>query len=136
MSPFGSARVLANLLPEMHMRYGGNEGFSGRREAIGRQMGVPVFVVGIKDNMSYYQLKQVFEQYGAIQSLFLQAPKRTGCRHHFAFVRYRHDQDAWKAIKEINGVFYNNSLLSVKRAHYGSSTKGKKHRSTMRSGLS
>ena len=62
------------------------------------------------------ELKQLFEQYGTVQSCDLVADKITGGSKGFAFVEMPHSGDAKAAMKKLNNLNLANSKIRVKKA--------------------
>lgn len=61
-------------------------------------------------------LKQVMEEYGAVDSVKIIKDRETGKSKGFAFVEMPNDEDAKKAIEELNEAEYEGRQMVVKEA--------------------
>lgn len=61
-------------------------------------------------------LRQLFEEYGEVTSVKIITDKFTGKPRGFAFVEMTNDQEAQKAIDELNGKQFEDRTLSVKES--------------------
>lgn len=61
-------------------------------------------------------LKQVMEEYGAVDSVKIIKDRETGKSKGFAFVEMPNDADAKKAIEELNEAEYEGRQMVVKEA--------------------
>jgi RNA recognition motif-containing protein len=67
-------------------------------------------------NTTENELQELFSQAGAVQEVMLMQDKFTGKSRGFAFVTMGSDQDAQKAIAEINGKTVEGRALTVNEA--------------------
>jgi len=71
-------------------------------------------------NLSYKvrenDLKEVMEDYGTVESLKIIKDRDTGRSKGFAFVEMPNDNDAQRAIQELNGAEYEGRTMVVKVA--------------------
>jgi len=66
-------------------------------------MATKLYVGNLPFNTTENELQELFSQAGAVQEVMLMQDKFTGKSRGFAFVTMGSDQDAQKAIAEING---------------------------------
>lgn len=118
MRSSGSARAPLESWPTVGRRYG--DRFQGRSV----RRAVTVFVDGISENVTYFQLRKEFERFGTLYGVFLQKRKKPGRRTRFAFIRFKHDKDACEAIRSLNGVWLLQSFLVVNKARFVSESRG------------
>ncbi len=71
-------------------------------------------------NLSYKvrenDLKEVMEDYGAVDSVKIIKDRDTGKSKGFAFIEMANDADAQRAIEELNGAEYEGRTMVVKEA--------------------
>lgn len=71
-------------------------------------------------NLSYKvrenDLKEVVEEYGSVDSIKIIKDRDTGKSKGFAFVEMENDNDAQRAIEELNGAEYEGRTMVVKEA--------------------
>ena len=79
-------------------------------------MGTKLYVGNLSFNTTETDLQDLFAQAGAVQEVTLMQDKFTGKSRGFAFVTMGSDQDAQKAIAEINGKTVEGRALTVNEA--------------------
>jgi len=79
-------------------------------------MATKLYVGNLPFNTTENELQELFSQAGAVQEVMLMQDKFTGKSRGFAFVTMGSDQDAQKAIAEINGKTLEGRALTVNEA--------------------
>jgi RNA recognition motif-containing protein len=79
-------------------------------------MATKLYVGNLPFNTTENELQELFSQAGAVQEVMLMQDKFTGKSRGFAFVTMGSDQDAQKAIAEINGKTVEGRALTVNEA--------------------
>ncbi|CAI5506075.1 unnamed protein product [Closterium sp. Naga37s-1] len=64
-------------------------------------------------------LMPLFERYGTVSDIFIPKDKRTGTSRGFAFVRFKHEDEAAKAVERLDGTTVDGREIMVKFAKYG-----------------
>jgi len=79
-------------------------------------MGRKLFVGNLSFSLGETELKQLFEQKGAVESVTVMRDLDTGRSRGFAFVEMSTDEAAQKAITELNGYAVEGRNLTVNEA--------------------
>ena len=79
-------------------------------------MATKLYVGNLPFNTTENELQELFSQAGPVQEVMLMQDKFTGKSRGFAFVTMSSDQDAQKAIAEINGKTIEGRALTVNEA--------------------
>src|SRR5438874_9597219 len=79
-------------------------------------MATKLYVGNLPFNTTENELQELFSQAGAVQEVMLMQDKFTGKSRGFAFVTMASDQDAQKAISEMNGKTVEGRALTVNEA--------------------
>ena len=79
-------------------------------------MGRKLFVGNLSFSMGESELKQLFEQKGEVDSLTVMRDLDSGRSRGFAFVEMKTDEEAQKAITELNGFAVEGRNLTVNEA--------------------
>lgn len=75
-----------------------------------------IFVAKLSAGVSSDDLKELFEEYGEVVSANVIKDKFTGESKRFGFVEMGNDEEAQKAITELDGCEYDKSVIVVKKA--------------------
>jgi len=75
-----------------------------------------IYIGNLSYNVKEADLKEVMEDYGAVSSVKLIIDKMTNRSKGFAFVEMDNDDEAKKAINELNGAEYAGRPMVVKEA--------------------
>jgi RNA recognition motif-containing protein len=75
-----------------------------------------IFVAKLSSNTTSEDLKTLFEEYGEVSSANVITDRMTGYSKKFGFVEMKNDNEAQKAIKELDSCQYDNSEIVVKQA--------------------
>lgn len=75
-----------------------------------------IFVAKLSAGVSSDDLKELFEEYGEVTSANVIKDKFTGESKRFGFVEMSNDEEAEKAIAELDGCEYDKSVIVVKKA--------------------
>jgi RNA recognition motif-containing protein len=73
-------------------------------------------VSGLSYRISDDDLRQLFEEYGAIKSAKVITDRETGRSRGFGFVEMDNDDEAKRAIEELTGAEYDGKVISVTEA--------------------
>ncbi len=79
-------------------------------------MGRKLFVGNLSFSMGEAELKQLFEQKGGVESVTVMRDVATGRSRGFGFVEMSSEEDAQKAIKELNEFSVDGRNLTVNEA--------------------
>ncbi len=79
-------------------------------------MGRKIFVGNLSFSLGEAELRQLFEQKGAVESITVMRDNDTGRSRGFAFVEMASDEAAKKAIAELNGYSVDGRNLTVNEA--------------------
>lgn len=79
-------------------------------------MAKKLFVGGINFNSTEDTIKEVFARYGEIISFRLIRDRVTGKSKGFAFITFRENEDADRAMLELNGTDVDGRMIGVKLA--------------------
>jgi RNA recognition motif-containing protein len=79
-------------------------------------MGRKLFIGNLSFQMGEAELRQLLEQKGAVESVTVMRDKETGRSRGFAFAEMGTDEDAQKAINELNGYEVEGRKLTVNEA--------------------
>ncbi len=79
-------------------------------------MGRKIFVGNLSFSLGEAELRQLFEQRGAVESVTVMRDNDTGRSRGFAFVEMASDEAAQKAIAELNGFSVDGRNLTVNEA--------------------
>ncbi|XP_063612766.1 eukaryotic translation initiation factor 3 subunit G-like [Penaeus indicus] len=85
----------------------------------GKDKAVSVHVSNLSQNTRGQDLHVLFRPFGDIRRVFLAKDKNTGQSKGFAFINFKRQEDAAKAIQDLNGYSYNHQILSVKWSKSG-----------------
>ena len=72
-----------------------------------------IFVAGLSYQINDADLKELFEDYGAISSAKVITDRETGRSKGFGFVEMDNDAEGQRAIEELNGAEYDGRTLAV-----------------------
>ena len=72
-----------------------------------------LYISNLSYNISDEDLRQLFADYGEITSAKVIMDRETGNSRGFAFVEMTSDEEGQKAIDELNGVEYDQKVISV-----------------------
>ena len=75
-----------------------------------------IFVAKLSAGITSDDLRELFEEFGEVDSAKVITDKFTGESKRFGFVEMKNDEEAEKAIAELDGVEYDNSVIVVKKA--------------------
>jgi RNA recognition motif-containing protein len=75
-----------------------------------------IFVAKLSSNTTSEDLRNLFEEYGEVTSANVIIDRMTGNSKKFAFVEMKNDDEAKKAIKELDNCQYDNAEIVVKQA--------------------
>ena len=75
-----------------------------------------IFVAKLSSSTSSDDLRTLFEEYGEVTSANVITDRMTGHSKKFGFVEMKNDDEANKAIKELDSCHYDNSEIVVKQA--------------------
>jgi RNA recognition motif-containing protein len=75
-----------------------------------------IFVAKLSAGVSSDDLKELFEEYGEVVSANVIKDKFTGESKRFGFVEMSNEEEAQKAITELDGCEYDKSVIVVKKA--------------------
>lgn len=75
-----------------------------------------LYIGNLSYNVREGDLRSVMEEYGTVASVKLITDRETRRSKGFAFVEMPNDEEAQKAIKELNGAEYVNRTMVVKEA--------------------
>jgi RNA recognition motif-containing protein len=79
-------------------------------------MGRKIFVGNLSFSIGEAELRQLFEQNGAVEAVIVMRDTNTGRSRGFAFVEMASDEAALKAIAELNGYSLDGRNLTVNEA--------------------
>jgi cold-inducible RNA-binding protein len=80
------------------------------------KMGKKIFVGNLPFSMGEAELRELFEQKGAVDSATVMRDFNTGRSRGFAFVEMTSEEEAVKAIEELNGYSIDGRNLTVNEA--------------------
>ncbi len=72
-----------------------------------------IYVSNLSPNVGNEDLKEIFAEYGAVTSANVILDRYTGKSRGFAFVEMTNDDEADKAINELNGATLDNNTITV-----------------------
>jgi RNA recognition motif-containing protein len=75
-----------------------------------------IFIAKLSANTTSEDLRTLFAEYGEVVSANVIFDKMTGRSKRFGFVEMKNDDEANKAINELNECEYDNSQIVVKKA--------------------
>jgi RNA recognition motif-containing protein len=75
-----------------------------------------IFVAKLSSNTTSDDLRTLFEEYGEVTSANVITDRMTGYSKKFGFVEMKNNEEANKAIKELDSCQYDNSEIVVKQA--------------------
>jgi RNA recognition motif-containing protein len=75
-----------------------------------------IFVASLPYQLEEADVKETFEEFGTVSSVKLILDKETGKKRGFGFVEMPDDQEAQKAITELNGLEVFGRAISVSKA--------------------
>lgn len=75
-----------------------------------------IFVAKLSSSTSSEDLRELFEEYGEVESARVIIDKYTGNSKRFGFIEMKNENEALKAIKELDECEYDNSQIVVKKA--------------------
>jgi len=87
-------------------------------------MAKKIFVGNLPFSMGETELRELFEQKGAVDSATIMRDVETGRSRGFAFVEMANDEEAEKAIKELNGYSAGGRNLTVNEARPKTERRG------------
>jgi RNA recognition motif-containing protein len=87
-------------------------------------MAKKIFVGNLPFSMGETELRTLFEQKGTVDSATVMRDAETGRSRGFAFVEMANDEEAEKAIKELNGYSAEGRALTVNEARPKTERRG------------
>ena len=75
-----------------------------------------IFVAKLSANTTSEDLKTLFSEYGEVVSANVIFDRMTGRSKRYGFVEMKNDEEASKAIEELNECEYDNAQIVVKKA--------------------
>ncbi len=75
-----------------------------------------IFIAKLSSSTTSDDLKTLFEEYGEVTSANVITDRMTGHSKKFGFVEMKNDDEASKAIKELDSCQYDNAEIVVKQA--------------------
>ena len=72
-----------------------------------------IYISNLSYDVNDSDLRELFEEYGEVSSAKVIFDRETGRSRGFAFVEMNNDTEGQKAIDELNGVEYDNKVISV-----------------------
>jgi RNA recognition motif-containing protein len=75
-----------------------------------------IFIAKLSSSTTSDDLKTLFEDYGEVTSANVITDRMTGHSKKFGFVEMKNDDEANKAIKELDSCEYDNAEIVVKQA--------------------
>jgi RNA recognition motif-containing protein len=75
-----------------------------------------IFIAKLSANTTSEDLRTLFSEYGEVTSANVIFDKMTGRSKRFGFVEMKNDEEANKAIEELNEAEYDHSQIVVKKA--------------------
>ncbi len=75
-----------------------------------------IFVAKLSGSTTGDDLNQLFSEYGEVKSAKVVIDRETGNSKRFGFVEMTNDEEAYKAIEELNEAEYDGSKIVVKKA--------------------
>ncbi|KAL8159276.1 hypothetical protein V2J09_000813 [Rumex salicifolius] len=97
-----------------------------------------LLVLNITFRTTADDLHPLFDKYGKVVDVFIPRDRRTGESRGFAFVRYKYQDEAQKAVERLDGRVVDGREMMVQFAKYGPNaeriTKGRVAESSFRSG--
>ena len=72
-----------------------------------------IYVANLSWNTNSDSLQELFSQYGEVTSAYIINDRETGRSRGFGFVEMPNDTEGRKAIDELNGVEYDQKVISV-----------------------
>ncbi len=79
-------------------------------------MSKKLFVGNLPFTVDEDQLRDMFSPFGQVKEIAVISDRETGRPRGFAFVTYENDQDAAKAIQELNGADCNGRPMKISSA--------------------
>ena len=76
-----------------------------------------IFIARLDYSVEESELREIFEQYGEVESVKIIKDKFTGRSKGYGFVEMPNEQEALKAIEELNEAELNNRSIVVKKAY-------------------
>ncbi|NLJ82575.1 MAG: RNA-binding protein [Bacteroidales bacterium] len=92
-----------------------------------------IFVGSLPFSVKEDELREVFEEYGEVVSAKIISDKFTGRSKGFGFVEMSNDEEANRAIEELNGAEMNNRTIVVNEARERTENYSGNNRRTDRS---
>ncbi len=75
-----------------------------------------IFVANMSFRIQSEDLKQLFKEYGEVQTAKIVSNRETGKSKGYGFVEMPNDDQALKAINELNEAEYDGNIIVVKKA--------------------
>ena len=75
-----------------------------------------IFIAGLSYNITDSDLSDLFGEYGDISSAKVIMDRETGRSKGYGFVEIENEEEAKKAIEELNGAEYDGRVISVSEA--------------------
>ena len=72
-----------------------------------------IYISNLSYDVNDSDLRELFEEYGEVSSAKVIMDRETGKSRGFAFVEMTSDEEGQKAIDELNGVEYDQKVISV-----------------------
>lgn len=91
-----------------------------------------IFVAKLSSRTTSDDLKTLFEEYGEVTSANVITDRMTGYSKKFGFVEMKNDEEANKAIAELDNCDYDNSQIVVKQARPRSESPERQRNSNYR----
>ena len=86
-----------------------------------------IFVAKLDYGVSNDQLKSLFEAYGKVTKATVAMDRETGKPRGFAFIEMPNNEEAYEAIKELDGYRINGRNIAVKEAEDRSNNRSRPH---------
>ncbi|GCF11178.1 RNA recognition motif domain-containing protein [Dictyobacter arantiisoli] len=83
-----------------------------------------LYVGGLPYQTQEHDLRDLFEQIGAVSAATVISDRETGRSKGFGFVEFENDQDAQAAIERLNGTQYGDRTITVSEARERQSNGG------------
>jgi RNA recognition motif-containing protein len=75
-----------------------------------------IYIGNLHYNVNEEELKEIFKEYGEVMSVIIITDKYTGRSKGFGFIEMRNDEEANKAINNLNGTEIRGRIIKVNQA--------------------
>lgn len=82
-----------------------------------------MFIDGLRDTISRSKVAVIFAKAGTLRDVYEQQRRKVGRRFKVVFVRYATYKEAWRDIRQFNGIRLEGAYLDVKKAKYQEGAK-------------